>query len=240
MIITRFPVFQSSLIYSQAGEQCCRELDGRRKSPPGLFSLSREPGGKINSTVKEGLNPIHTWMYVRKFIPGCTFVTPPHQIGELCKPPRMSPPSPNLDTDSQDSLCRVLSRHLLTSTMQGSGPGTRQVKQGINTRTVSFLNVPPSFQQTSPPACTSLTNAQTPSPSPHISTFQPEPLQNKTWGTKSIEVPNAFPSNQNPNSFPSPLSDLNFSLTAPALTPSPRLQHFVQTPAQVWHRKDTN
>ena len=65
MIITRFPVFQSSLIYSQAGEQCCRELNGRRKSPPGLFSLSREPGGKINSTVKEGLNPIHTWMYVR-------------------------------------------------------------------------------------------------------------------------------------------------------------------------------
>ena len=46
-------------------------------------------------------------------------------------------------------------------------------------------------------------------------------------------MPNAFPSNQNPNSFPSPLPDLNFSLATPALTPTPRLQHFVHTPPQV-------
>ena len=91
---------------------------------------------------------------------------------------------------------------------------------------------PGTFQQTSPPAFTSLTNAPTPSPSPHISAFQPDQLQSKTWG-KSIDVPNAFPSNQNPNSFPSPLPDLNFSLATPALTPTPRLQHFVHTPPQV-------
>lgn len=61
---------------------------------------------------------------------------------------RPSPPSPGLDTDSQDSLCRVLSRHLLTSTMQGSAPAPQQ--------------------QTSPPAFTSLTNAAPPSPFPSI------------------------------------------------------------------------
>ena len=97
-----------------------------------------------------------------------------------------------------------------------------------------FLQYQPAShcQQTSPPAFTSLTNAPTPSPSPHISTFQPDQLQSKTWA-KNIDVPNAFPSNQNPNSFPSPLPDLNFSLATPALTPTPRLQHFVHTPPQV-------
>ena len=100
---------------------------------------------------------------------------------------------------------------------------------------IPMFNLEP-LQQTSPPAFTSLTNAPTQSPSPHISAFQPDQLQGKTgWGKSIEQVPNnAFPSNQNPNSFPSPLPDLNFSLATPALTPTPRLQHFVHTPPQVF------
>ena len=82
---------------------------------------------------------------------------------------RPSPPSPGLDTDSQDSLCRVLSRHLLTSTMQ---------VHLLLLSPLLFLfllltfttqgSAPAPQQQTSPPAFTSLTNAAPPSPFPSI------------------------------------------------------------------------
>lgn len=76
------------------------------------------------------------------------------------RPSPPSPPSPGLDTDSQDSLCRVLSRHLLTSTMQVHLlPLLTSATQG---------SAPAPRQQTSPPAFTSLTNAAPPSPFPSI------------------------------------------------------------------------
>jgi hypothetical protein len=64
---------------------------------------------------------------------GCSLSPESREVGELCKGPRLSPPSPGMDTDSNDSLGRVLSRHLLTSTLQGAGslPSTRQVSRRI-------------------------------------------------------------------------------------------------------------
>ena len=113
----------------------CRASDGRRESPSWLFAFPRESRGEsIEKTKQGGFSPQPAWITcknVHQLEHGCQELVGEiiykSQIGELCKPPRLSPPSPSLDTDSQDSLCRVLSRHLLTSTMQGTGPGTRQV-----------------------------------------------------------------------------------------------------------------